>query len=94
MNDHIHVLVAPMGGHLLEDVIHSWKSYTAHVLQTNFGRKGSIWQEEYFDRIVRDSDEFLEKANYILNNPRKRWPDINEYPWVGYAGEERLNMGH
>jgi hypothetical protein len=42
----------------------------------------SIWQEEYFDRIVRDEKEFLDKVQYILNNPLKRWPEMEGYPWV------------
>lgn len=40
-------------------------------------------QDEYFDRIVRDEAELLEKAQYIINNPFKVWPEIEEYPWVG-----------
>jgi hypothetical protein len=31
---------------------------------------------------MRDDAEFLEKAQYILNNPRKRWPEVEEYPWA------------
>ena len=26
---------------------------------------------------------FLEKAQYIINNPFKVWPEVEEYPWVG-----------
>ncbi|MCL4501691.1 MAG: hypothetical protein M1438_07515 [Deltaproteobacteria bacterium] len=32
---------------------------------------GNLWQDERFDRILRDYDEFLEKWNYIHNNPVK-----------------------
>jgi hypothetical protein len=34
--------------------------------------------------IVRDEAELLEKAQYIKNNPLKRWPEINDYAWVGF----------
>jgi REP element-mobilizing transposase RayT len=69
MNDHVHILVEPMEGHELSSITHSWKSFAAHELQKKLGRKGAIWQDESFDRIVRDETEFLEKAQYIQNNP-------------------------
>ena len=88
MNDHVHVLVSPLGATRLQDVLHSWKSYTANQLQSAFGRFGRIWQEEYFDRIVRDDAELLEKTTYILNNARKRWPEVGHYQWVWVRGEQ------
>jgi hypothetical protein len=33
--------------------------------------KGSLWQDESYDPIVRDEAEFLEKWQYIRNNPLK-----------------------
>jgi REP element-mobilizing transposase RayT len=82
MHNHVHVLVSPKINHRLQDIVFSWKSFTAYVLQRKFLRRNSIWQDEYFDRIVRDEAEFLEKAQYILNNPLKTWPDIQEYEWI------------
>ena len=84
MDNHVHVLLKPIHENVLQSILHSWKSFTALRIQRQFGRQGAIWQDEYFDRIVRDEAEFLEKAQYILNNPRKRWPELEEYPWVGY----------
>ena len=84
MNDHVHGLVKPIDENSLQSILHSWKSFTAHRLQRQFGRQGAVWQDEYFDRIVRDDAEFFEKAQYILNNPRKRWNEIEEYRWVRF----------
>ena len=82
MHNHVHVLITLKDNYRLQDIVYSWKSYTAYVLQRKFHRLNRIWQDEYFDRIVRDEAEFLEKAQYILNNPVKTWPDIQEYEWV------------
>jgi len=82
MDDHVHVLVKPLGDNHLQELVHSWKSFTAHKFGQDYGRKVPIWQEEYFDRIIRDENEFIEKAQYIINNPLKRWPEVAEYPWV------------
>jgi REP element-mobilizing transposase RayT len=68
MNDHVHVLVWPEGENKLEDILHSWKSFTAHKLQTDVARKGKVWQHESFDRIVKNEQELREKMQYILNN--------------------------
>ena len=84
MNDHCHTLVQTKGAYPLEKTVHSWKSYSAKRLQSDFGRFGQIWQYEYYDRIVRDDSEFLEKASYIVTNPMRKWPEIQEYEWVGH----------
>ncbi|MCL5125417.1 MAG: transposase [Deltaproteobacteria bacterium] len=85
MNDHCHALLQAKGGFALEKTLHSWKSYSAKRLQSDFGRSGQIWQYEYYDRIIRDDSEFLEKANYIMTNPIRKWPDIKHYEWVSYV---------
>ena len=82
MNDHVHTLVAPLDTWALEDIVHGWKSFTTNQLHQRHGRAGRVWQSEYFDRVVRDEAEMLEKATYILGNPWKRWPDLEDYPWV------------
>jgi REP element-mobilizing transposase RayT len=87
MNNHVHLLVRPFEGHELQTIVHSWKSFSAHRLQTT-GRKGRIWLDEYFDRVVRDADELDEKARYIAGNPWKRWPELAGYEWLWQAGTE------
>jgi putative transposase len=82
MLDHVHVLVKLRNGFLLNQIVHTWKSYRAYKLQRDFSRSNRIWQDEYFDRIVRDQDELYEKAQYILNNPLKIMPEIHDYRWV------------
>ncbi len=81
MNDHVHALVRPIGDRRLEDIVHSLRSYSAHEIARGRGG-GRIWQDEYFDRAVRDENETNEKIAYILNNPFKRWPEIDSYEWV------------
>ncbi|MBM3271157.1 MAG: transposase [Candidatus Sericytochromatia bacterium] len=85
MNDHVHLLLRPQAGFTLERILHSLKSFTARTLQKTTGRVGRIWQDESFDRVVRSEDEYLEKLEYVVNNPRKRWPETTVYPWVWVA---------
>jgi len=85
MDDHVHVLVYPHPDYPLSQLLHSWKSYTARRLQRPRQRVVPVWQDEYFDRIVRDESDLIEKAEYILGNPVKRWPEIQQYAWVGFG---------
>lgn len=81
MNDHVHLVVHPLADHQLERLVWSWKSYSAKILS----RRRNIhlvWQDEYFDRIIRDRDELFEKILYIARNPTKRWPGFKGYPWL------------
>ena len=82
MDDHVHVVLRPGENHALEQIVHSWKSFTANRLQRENARVGAVWQQESFDRIVRDENEWMEKIQYIMNNPLKRWPELPEYAWV------------
>jgi len=34
-------------------------------------QKGKFWQEESFDRLVRDDIELYNIINYVINNPVK-----------------------
>ena len=51
-------------------------------MQREHKRFGRVWQDESFDRIVRDDEEFAQKLDYIVGNPWKRWPEIGDYPRV------------
>jgi len=82
MDDQVHALRAPFAPYELQGILHSWKSFTARQMQHQHKRFGRVWQDEYFDRIVRDDQEFVQKLEYIVGNPWKRWPDVDQYPWI------------
>ena len=57
----------------LSEIVKSIKSFTARRINQSRGRKsGSIWQDEYYDREVRDKADFAVKLKYLLNNPVKQ----------------------
>lgn len=82
MDDHVHVLVRVSPEYSLEKVLHSWRSFTAHQFVRENHRIAPVWNQESYDRIVRDKDELDGFLQYIADNPTKRWPDQNEYPWL------------
>ena len=89
MADHVHALVQPLphpeGGFFdLSMILHSVKSFSVHQINRLRGTEGPLWLDESFDRIVRNEVEFLEKWQYIINNPLKKELVQNpeEYPWL------------
>ncbi len=88
MNDHVHVVVEPSRDVPLATIVHSWKSFTANRLQRTHGRSGAVWQEEYFDRVIRDDGEYEQKCDYVLHNAFKRWPEIDGYRWCWVIGSD------
>ena len=65
MPNHVHVLVSPQGEHTLSEIVQNWKSYTAHAVNGLLGRKGTFWQKESFDHIVRNANEMERIRAYI-----------------------------
>jgi putative transposase len=47
----------------------------------------AVWQEDYFERIIRDEDELFKIREYVLSNPA-RWKLDRENPETGPGSEE------
>ncbi len=71
MPDHVHLLLKPMDGFDLSRIMKGIKGVSARKINAHRQTKGTIWQNESWDRIVRDADEFEEKLNYMADNPVK-----------------------
>jgi len=80
MPNHVHVVVQPLGENTLSEILHSWKSYTAHEANKILKRKSSFWSEEYYDHLIRDENEFYRTIEYIVENPAKA--GLTDWPWV------------
>ena len=71
MPNHVHALCRLLGDCRVEDLCRSWKVFTAQHIQRSLGRKGSLWQDESFDRIIRDKAHYQASVRYIAKNPLK-----------------------
>lgn len=79
MPNHVHALVCPLGEHSLDQVLHSWKSYTAHAINKLLFLSGQFWQHESYDHIVRSEEQLEHFRRYIQNNPIKAKLRAGEY---------------
>lgn len=61
----------------ISTIINQMKGYVSR--QIGF----SPWQKLYHDRIIRNEEEYLNKWQYIEDNPRK-WTEDDEYVNLQY----------
>ena len=71
MPNHVHILVVIMNNYKLEDITHSWKSFTANKINKIIGQKKQLWQHESFDHIVRSTKQLEKFREYIVGNADK-----------------------
>ncbi len=62
----------------------SLKRHTARQANIVLDRKGALWQDESYDHVIRDNEEYIRIINYVLENPVKaglvsKW---DEWPWT------------
>jgi REP element-mobilizing transposase RayT len=82
--NHVHVLVSPFGKHTLSQILHCWKSFTAHEIlkveaasrrlsEANRSLGGTasvrVWQKESFDHLVRNPASMERFRDYIRRHP-------------------------
>jgi REP element-mobilizing transposase RayT len=68
MPDHLHFVAGLKQGSLAQ-LIHSFKSYTAHEINKFLQRHGPFWQPQYHDHAIRKDEDLNEIVFYTLNNP-------------------------
>jgi Transposase and inactivated derivatives len=72
----------------LAAIMNGIRAASAHRVNKLLHRTGHVWEEEFFDRLVRDG-QFLGWIDYVLDNPVKAglaqaW---QEYPWLWLSPE-------
>ena len=73
MPNHIHLILHKTNGKPIASDVRSFKGLVTKKL----GK--SIWQDYYYDHVIRDENDYLTKWNYIENNPAK-WIEDEYHP--------------
>jgi REP element-mobilizing transposase RayT len=69
MPNHVHALFTPLTGYSVASVVGSWKSFTSKRANTFLDRDGQFWQDDHFDRFLRNLDQFESTLWYIAHSP-------------------------
>ncbi|MFJ4544303.1 REP-associated tyrosine transposase [Pseudomonas sp. NPDC088885] len=81
MPDHFHWLVQLQSGSLAE-VIGAIKARCTQAVNQKTGKQGPLWQSGFHDRAIRDDEDLLPFARYIVANPLRAGlvKKIGDYP--------------
>jgi REP element-mobilizing transposase RayT len=71
MPDHVHLILKPRGGFEIRRIMKGIKGVSARLLNVQSNQTGRVWQDESWDRILRNSAEFEEKLQYMFDNAVK-----------------------
>jgi putative DNA methylase len=89
MPNHVHTLFTPRDVDMSQ-IVHSWKSFTAHECNKALGRTGQFWAREPFDRYIRSERHFRNALTYIENNPVKAGLCQKADDWRWSSARRRL----
>lgn len=91
MPNHVHVVIRPMPGRNLSEILQSWKSFTSKEANKLLHRAGEIfWQRESFDHWIRDDAEHARLVAYVENNPLKARLCKCPEDWKWSSAHERV----
>jgi REP element-mobilizing transposase RayT len=89
MPDHVHLFFTPLKDWEgrpfgLAEIMHGIKGASAHSINKLLKRRGKVWEEESFDRIMRSDENIFQKVEYICQNPMRKAliREREEYPWL------------
>lgn len=85
MPNHMHLIIRPLHPQRdpLERILQSRKRQIARDINRVLGRRDRLWQEESFDRIIRDEEHLYRCIQYIGSNPRRAGLSLEVCPrWI------------
>ena len=85
MANHVHGIFRPLQPKTLplDKILQSRKRRTSREINASVGRSGTLWEEESFDRIIRDEEHLYRCIQYIGRNPAKaRLPSDQWHRWI------------
>jgi REP element-mobilizing transposase RayT len=92
MANHCHAVMRPLERYCLEKEVGAIKGVVGRCINQQESLQGRLWQEESYDRIIRDAEHLYRVVQYIGDNPRRagiarqawdRWvhPDWERAGW-------------
>jgi len=89
MPEHVHLLLTPLADSdnspfPLFRILKRIKGVSARRINQLLGTEGPVWQDESFDHVLRSTESFSEKLEYLRQNPVRRGLSAapETYPWL------------
>jgi len=83
MPDHIHLVIELESGGTLRQVMQSLKGYTALKINQQRHQRGHVWQEQYYDHLIRNEEDLRSTITYCYENPARMGlvQNAGDYPF-------------
>ncbi len=89
MPDHVHLIYSPLRredgwSYTLPETMKAIKGRSARYINLALKRTGPVWQEEFFDHVLRSNDSLVDRVEYVCENPvRAGIARVQaDYPWI------------
>ncbi|HUG20560.1 MAG TPA: transposase [Planctomycetaceae bacterium] len=92
MPNHCHLVIRPFDDEPLEDLVGAMKRHSARRINRELSLNGAVWEQEFYDRIIRDEEHLWRVIQYIGRNPRKSGLQ-HEEPWRRWMHPEWISAG-
>jgi REP element-mobilizing transposase RayT len=86
MPEHVHFFCsAELDAKPLPKFMQLWKQWTSKRISRELKISGTIWQAEFFDHVLRSSESYSQKWDYVRENPVRAAlvSNAGEWPWQG-----------
>jgi putative transposase len=87
MPDHLHFLCGPSGERAreLSAFVGKIKEWSSKRLSRELGVAQPVWQETFFDHVLRSAEAYVEKSEYMWDNPVRAGlvSRAEDWPWAG-----------
>ena len=91
MPDHVHFFcAADVTGKPLNTFIGKWKEWTAKYLHRRHGSPAVLWQNRFFDHLLRSEESYTEKWLYVQNNPVRAGLASKPEDWPYWGTRHKL----
>ena len=76
MPNHIHLIIKLKNSEKsILKIVEDFKKFTTRNIKKDYGK--ILWQRSYYDKVIRNENQYIELLNYIRENPIK-W-NLDEY---------------
>ncbi len=99
MPDHVHFFCATNNEYVksISEFMQQWKQWTSkriirHSKKTTAEIRAPVWQKEFFDHICRSEESYLQKWQYVYENPVRKnlVGKAEDWPWQGEVNDLRV----
>lgn len=88
MPNHVHLVVDVWDVPLVK-LINGWKGKSSREANKLLGRRGPLWQEDYYDTLIRDEAHLKRAVRYTEQNPVKAYLTKTARDWQWSSARHR-----